>query len=172
MGNVAWLVQNHWVGSAKVLAPAGPGWAPDEAGTEFHVQAVLGGVGTDGDPAKAMGPPCTIGAGDVCSPRLPCAEVGGAASAQFTLRPCRMPCSGSGDARRRCGAEGRAGSGHEGSPVRLEDKEEVSCGDETELQRAVQVGTMILTIARIRFIHHWGEEECTYLSSSAMNQTG
>lgn len=59
MGNVEWLVQNHWVGSAKVLAPAGPGWAPDEAGTEFHVQAVLVG-GTDGGPAKAMGPPFTI----------------------------------------------------------------------------------------------------------------
>lgn len=65
------------------------------------------------------------------------------------LQPCWMPCSGSGDARRRCGAEGRAGSGHEGSPVSLEDKEEVSCGDETELQRAVQVGMTILIIACI-----------------------
>lgn len=98
---------------------------------------------------KRWGHPSPFGAGDVCSPRLPCAEVGGAASIQFTLQPCWMPCSGSGDARRRCGAEGRAGSGHEGSPVSLEDKEEVSCGDETELQRAVQVGMTILIIACI-----------------------
>ena len=65
---------------------------------------------------KRRGHPSPFGAGDVCSPRLPCPEVGGAASIQFALQPCWMPCNGSGDTRRQCRAEGRAGSGPRGEP--------------------------------------------------------